>query len=138
MNMKNFCLALFLLASVAMSSVFAAPSATPKMGGYFTSLHPKSFADAKHVAHPPTDITVINSSSSMFYVTIPNTSIYDALYPGNNEHIYNVYGAYYTDVVLRDPGHTVFFANVVCPLAIMTVTGYPGAYHVTVDSDLCN
>lgn len=130
---------LSLILSLFCFSAYALAATTPtSFSGYYSSLHPLKARIAKAIIHPPTDITISNASNNMIYAIVPNTPIHDAIYPGNNDHIYNHEGAFYTSLILQDQYANVFFNNAVCPLAVMTVYGTFGSYRVNVDNDLCN
>lgn len=124
-----------MLGAMACSAAYAI---APIKSQYSTTLHPIQSTVA-NMLHPPTDITVVNASSSYLYAVVPNSPVNDYLSPGFNDHIYNYDpNLYTTHLVLQDPYRRTFYSNVVCRLAIVTVYGYSGNYTVNTDSDLCN
>lgn len=122
-------------------ALFAAASAwayTNPLYTYSSTMHP-STASQSTLLHPPTDITVINASSSYIYAVVPNSPINDYLTPGYNDHIYNYDpNLWWTNLVLQDNYRATFFNANVCRLAIVTVYGYTGNFKINVDTDLCN
>jgi hypothetical protein len=122
----------FLSTLLLCASAYAMPAANSQ---YSSTLHPLP----NSMLHPPTDITIANATYDFIYAQVPNTTINDPVRPGTNDHIYNsdpnVYSVY---IVLRDYRNNVFYSNVVCRLAIVTVSGTIGYYRVNTDSDLCN
>ena len=130
-------ISLFSLISAAVicsSSVFASATALQQYG---STMHP--MVGKASLLHPPTDITVVNASSSYFYAVVPNSPINDYLTPGFNDHIYNHDASvWYTNLVLQDVYRGTFFNFNVCRLAIVTITGYTGNFRYNIDNDLCN
>lgn len=133
--MKKFKLSIIAFASLASASIALAGNS---LSDYYTSQHPKTNTAVKNLLHPPTDITVINASSSYIFVHIPGTNIMDLLNPGYNDHIYNWNGnVWYTPLQLQDPYHSAFYNGNMCRLSIVTVYGNPGHYRINTDDDLC-
>jgi hypothetical protein len=134
---KSGLLALITTAVIFSSSVFAADQPSKNL---FTKMVP-SAADttAKSLLHPPTNITVVNASSSYIYVTIPGTAVNDYLRPGINDHIYsNDPNVFYWYLLLKDTYNRAIYSGQVCREAIVVVTGYTGNFTFNTDSDLCN
>jgi hypothetical protein len=103
---------------------------------YSSTMHPSTVQS--NLMHPPTDITVINASSSYIYAVVPNSPVNDYITPGYNDHIYNYDPSlFWTYLVLQDTYRTTFYAQNVCREAIVTVYGYTGHFTINVDSDLC-
>jgi hypothetical protein len=120
--------------------------AAANMSGYYSTQHPKAEVNngataAAAKTYPYTDITIINSSFSVMYATVPGTSIYDMIYPNNSDHIYNDNpNIYWTHIRLLDPSQNVYrsiFEGDVCRRAIITVSGGPGNYTTNVNSSAC-
>ena len=122
---------------VIASSGFAADAKS----AYYTNRNPSAKAlQAGAQYHPPTDITIINSSSNVFYAAVPNTPIYDRVDPSGpyaHDQIRN--DSWYGDtfISLQDPNHVQFFGQPVCRLAIINVKGVPNNYSVEVNTELC-
>lgn len=135
--MKKIYLCLTALLSFAYAAFTFAEPATTK--GYFSIVRPGIEQSVKNaLAHPPTDITIINASSSGIFVVVPNSPINDFVNFGYNDHVYNSdVNSTFTYIVLQDPFHNTFFSSNVCRLAIITVYGNQGAYRINTDSDLC-
>ena len=85
---------------------------------------------------PATDITIVNGSTNVIYVSVPGLNA--IIYSGGINHITreSYYGS--TFLTLRDPGNVAFHADNFCRLAIVAVFGQPGYYRITVDRELCN
>ncbi len=133
MKIKSI-LALISTAVIASTSVFAGQSQLQ----YATTLHP-----AKEVAatllHPPTDITIINASSSYIYAIVPGSSVDDYLRPLSNDHIYSYDpNLLYTHLVIQDAYRSTLYDYMVCRLAVITVHGSPSRFVITTDNDLCS
>lgn len=132
--MKKLTLVVFALFSTFFSCALFASNID--LNQYYSTLHPSS---PKNFMHPPTDISVINATSSFIYVVVPGTSVNDYLTPGFNDHIYGSNpNSFSTYIVLQDPYRNTFFADSVCRLAIVTAYGNIGSYRLNIDSDLCN
>lgn len=141
--MKKLALSLLAITGLITASYAFATASS----GYYSTLHPNAntSASAKSPLFPPTDITVINSSTSLVHVVVPGTSINDTVAPPTNDpnapppndHIRN--GSYYgtTEIVLQDPNFNTFFDQSFCRLAVVTINGCPGQYHVNVDNEYC-
>ncbi|MBA3660583.1 MAG: hypothetical protein H0W64_02550 [Gammaproteobacteria bacterium] len=130
------------LCATALMSLFTASVAfasSDMLSNYYSSQRPQATAAIKASLHPPTDITVINASTSHIYAVVPNSPINDLINPGFNDHIYNTNpNVWSTLLVLQDPYRGTFFNANVCRLAIVTVYGTPGSYRINTDTDLCN
>lgn len=134
--MKKMLLASLFAVGMISTNAFAY---TQPLYQYSSTLHPQSASSGASLLHPPTDITVINASSSSIYAVVPNSPVNDYLTPGYNDHIYNYDpNLFYTYLVLQDAYRATFFAGNVCRLAIVTVYGYTGNFSWNIDSDLCN
>lgn len=102
------------------------------------SYHSKqSVSPSTGIAVPATNITIINYSEESIYATVPGTSVYDILYAGRSDTIFN--NAYYGDtrIVLQDWNRITFFDQYVCRRAIVSVDGRPGSYRIIVDRKYC-
>lgn len=119
--------------------LFVTPTVFANVSMYGSTLHPAPADIVKSLLHPPTDISVINATPNYFYVIVPNSPVNDYLRPGFNDHIYNYDpNIYYTYIILQDIYHNTFYSNsIVCPLAIISVTGNVGNYRINYDDDLC-
>ena len=136
--MKNACLKLAAVAGlVAATTAFADNAA--QMKGYFSTKTPSLVSDsAKPNRFPPTDITVTNASAYSIHVVVPGTTIHDTLYATDVDHIRNYSGAFYTTITLEDSYHAVFWNQMVCPRALITVYGQPGYYRIINDTEYCS
>lgn len=126
-----------MLASIT-SLALAADVSNNDPKGYYSTQHPQSVSSKLKVTlFPPTDITLINATSNTIYAIVPGSPIYDAIYPGSNDHIRHntMYGD--TQIVFQDPYHFNFFNSFVCRLAVVTVFGQVGSYRVNVDTEYC-
>lgn len=114
--------------------------ALDQKSGYYSTQHPQTVVNKTLKAmFPATDITVINATSNVIYVSVPGTSINDILYPNSQpDHIRNDRGAFITPIVLQDAYRTNFFSQSVCPRAVVTVFGNIGSYKVNVDEEYCH
>lgn len=128
-----------MLIATGLLSVATAAVAGPE-DGYFSTLHPLvSATGGKAPRFPATDITVVNASNNVIFAIVPNTPINDLLNPNSQpDHIRNNNGAFNTTLILQDPYRATFDQRVVCPRALVTVFGGPGAYRINVDEEYCH
>lgn len=128
-------LALISTAMMATSAAYAGDQAVYPQG---TTLHPPKNVTT-NLLHPPTDITVINASSSYIYFMIPEANISDYISPLGYDHYYNYNpNLQYSHVVLKDAYGYTLYDYMVCKLGIITVHGNPNSFTITTDNDLCN
>ena len=107
--------------------------------GYYSKLDAAPAAltgNAKALAVPATNITVLNYSEETIYVVVPG-AINDKVLSGRSDTI--SHDSLYNDthLVLQDWNHNSFFDQNVCRRAIVTVDGRPGSYHINVDRKFC-
>lgn len=106
--------------------------------GYFSKQHPlnNSVAKVNSALIAPTDIIINNATFNSIYVTVPAGNFTDIILPHGFDHILNNRGALYTRLVLQDPNYHVFYDDVFCPHASITVYGY-SRNEVVVDTKSC-
>lgn len=134
--MRKICLIILCFTSFLTATLAFAETAA-KPGNYYSSIRPKTGLAAKALA-PTTSINILNFSSDIIYASVTNSSIYDAVAPGQTDYYIfrdNYYGS--TPITLNDPWHRTFFSQYVCRLARVIVEGNVGAYHVRIDNTLC-
>ena len=129
---------LSLIAVAALTAASIASSATLNLADYYSTQHPALSSKAKSITFPPTDITVINASVSPIYAIVPNSPVYDLIYPTANDHIRNNNWYGDTALQLQDSYHGLIFNSNVCRLAVVTVYGQPGSNSVVIDTEYCS
>lgn len=134
--MKTMRLSFIALAAMAAASI--ASAASPNLADYYSAQHPALNSKVKAVTFPATDITVINASTSPIYAIVPNSPIYDLIYPTANDHIRNntFYGD--TNLVLQDTYQNTIFNRYVCRASVVTVYGQPGSNSIVIDTEYCS
>jgi len=97
----------------------------------------KSTTVQNGISVPATNITILNYSEESIFVVVPGTSLYDLLYAGRSDTIFN--NSYYGDtrIMLQDWNRITFFDQYVCRRAILTVDGRPGSYRIMLDKKYC-
>lgn len=127
-----------LLALISTAVVASTCSFASNALHYSTTLHPAKEV-VKNLLHPPTDITVINASSSYIYAIVPGSSVNDYIRPMANDHIYSYDpNLLYTHLVIQDAYRSTLYDYMVCELAVVTVHGSASRFVITTDNDLCN
>lgn len=144
---KAYFAAITVLTFFLSSSIFADSDLAK---GYYTNKHPKEPVKEASVSAnnnkklsmatflPTTDITIINATPLLMYVTIPDTNVYDPVYPRVNVHVYNDFQFGDTYLILKDPYGNTFYNGNVCRRAIVTVYGQPGNYSIYMDREFCH
>lgn len=128
---------LSLIALAALTAVSLASAAPVNLADYYSTQHPASSSKTKATLFPPTDITIINASVSPIYAIVPNSPIFDLIYPTANDHIRNNTYSGDTNLVLQDSYRVTIFNNTVCRAAVVTVYGQPGANNIVIDTEYC-
>lgn len=126
--MKKFLkiIALISFLSVVMTS-FAAVS-----GGYYTAKDAKVTNTLNKVAlssssYPRTDITVVNYTDDMVYITAP---VYQPVNPHGVEHVYNDDFMSRTHLVILSPAQRLIFdRSDICAHGVISVHGNYGFYN---------